>query len=190
MSKLGSPIPPFGPSVCSCSKIFISNHDHNSASSCPLFSSHFGVSAFKIFSFYLTPSLELAKRQLRGKPLVRGETHDLLPRFQYSPLRQRTQHLLLRNPPPSFCQDLHTGTISPGAVTARRGRHALRFSQRPARRSKSGCPSGFAAEPASSPPAPPAARSTPKPPESRNSRAYCISPAWRSNSRSNWELIQ
>jgi len=48
----------------------------------PLFSSpfqHLSISAFQIFSFYLTPSLKLAKRRPRGKPLVLGEIHDLLP---------------------------------------------------------------------------------------------------------------
>ena len=67
------------------------------------------ISAFQHFSFY--QKSPLAKRQPRGKPLVRDEIHDLLPRFQLPLHRKRTQHLLLRNPLPAFCQDLLPGLV-------------------------------------------------------------------------------
>ena len=75
---------------------------------CPLFSSHLRFSESQLFSFY--HKFPLAKRQPRGKPLVRGEIHDLLPRFQDSLLRQRTQHLLLRNP---FLHSVKICTLTP-----------------------------------------------------------------------------
>ena len=42
----------------------------------------FLFSAFQLFSFCLTPPLELAKRQPQRKPLVLGEIHDFLPDIQ------------------------------------------------------------------------------------------------------------
>jgi len=68
----------------------------------------FPFSAFQHFSFYPSPFLELAKRQPRGKPLVRGKIHGVLPKFRPPLLRQRTQHLPLRKLLSAFWEVLHT----------------------------------------------------------------------------------